>query len=268
MHGAPNLIDLHTHIVSGYDDGASDGAESVAMARLWAADGVTTVAATPHVGAYSWGPPPVDLPERCAALEQRIAGEGLQLSIVPSSEIYLTADTIRLLASRENGHRPLGESHYVLVEFSLGGISAPPDDAFFGLQMAGWRPILAHAERYQAFQRKPERLGDLLGRGVLAQVTAGSLLGEFGSKAKQLGEQLIELDLCAVMASDAHHAAVRRPRMADARARLVELVGEVAAERLCRLNPAAVLADESIGVGGDPGDLKGSQRSFLGVFGL
>jgi protein-tyrosine phosphatase len=262
------LIDLHSHIVSGYDDGANDGAESVAMARLWAADGVTTVAATPHVGAYGWGPPPTDLPERCVALEQRIAAERIALSIVPGSEVYLTADTVRFLATGESGHRPLGDSHYVLVEFSLGGVSAPPDDVFFGLQMAGWRPILAHAERYQAFQRKPERLGDLLGRGVLAQVTAGSLLGEFGSRAREIGEQLVKLDLCAILASDAHHAAVRRPRMRDARARLVELVGEVAAEQLCRVNPAAILADEAVEVGGDPTELKGSQRSFLGVFGL
>lgn len=262
------MIDLHTHIVSGYDDGASDGAESIAMARLWAADGVTTVAATPHVGAHSWGPPPVDLPERCAVLERRIRGEGVPLAIVVGSEIYLTADTIRQLATGENGHRPIGDSHYVLVEFSLGGVSAPPDDVFFGLQMAGWRPILAHAERYQALQRRPERLGELLGRGVLAQVTGGSLLGEFGSRAKELSEQIVKLGLCAIMATDAHHPAVRQPRMAAARARLVELVGELAAERLCRLNPQAVLADEPIEVGGDPGQLKGAQRSFLGVLGF
>jgi protein-tyrosine phosphatase len=262
------VIDLHTHVVSGYDDGATDGAESVAMARLWAADGVTTVAATPHVGAWSWGPAPVDLPERCAGLNAHFAKEGLAVEIVPGAEVYLTADSIRLLASREAGHRPLGESHYVLVEFSLGGVSAPPDDAFFGLQMAGWRPILAHAERYQAFQRKPERLGELLGRGVLAQVTAGSLLGEFGSRAKDLAEELVRLDLCAMVSSDAHHAYVRRPRMGEARARLVALVGESGADRLCRANAAVVLADEPLEVDGDPSRLRAAQRSFLGVLGL
>jgi protein-tyrosine phosphatase len=187
---------------------------------------------------------------------------------VPGAEVYLTADSVRFLATGENGHRPLGDSHYVLVEFSLGGISAPPDEAFFALQMAGWRPILAHAERYQAFQRKPERLGELLARGVLAQVTAGSFLGEFGSRARELAEQLVRLDLAAILASDAHHATVRRPRMAEARARLVELVGEEGAERLSRTNPAAVLADRPVEIEGEPGALRSAQRSFLGVLGL
>lgn len=262
------MIDLHSHVVSGYDDGATDPSESVAMARLWAADGVTIVAATPHVGAWSWGPPPTDLPERCAALNDRLAQEGLAVEVVPGAEVYLTTESTRLLGAREAGHRPLGESHYVLVEFSLGGVSSPPDEAFFALQIAGWRPILAHAERYQAFQRKPERLAELLGRGVLAQVTAGSLLGEFGSRARGLAEELVKLDLCAILASDAHRAYTRRPRMAEARARLVGLVGEPAAERLCLTNPAAMLADRPVEVAGDPSRLRSAQRSFLGVLGL
>ncbi len=262
------MIDLHSHLVSGYDDGAADPSESVAMARLWAADGVAVVAATPHVGMWSWGPPPVDLLERCAHLNERLRRDGIGVEVVAGSEVYLTADSTRFLATGENGHRPLGDSHYVLVEFSLGGISAPPDEAFFSLQMAGWRPILAHAERYQAFQRKPERLGELLARGVLAQVNAGSFLGEFGSRARELAEQLVRLDLAAILASDAHHAVVRRPRMAEARARLVELAGEERAERLSRANPAAVLADRPVEVEGDPSALRGAQRSFLGVLGL
>src|SRR5579884_1291505 len=106
------------------------------MARLWGADGVTLVVATPHVGVWSWGPPPIDLPERCAGLSERLRREGIGVEVVPGAEVYLTADSVRFLATGENGHRPLGDSHYVLLEFSLGGTSAPPDEAFFALQMA------------------------------------------------------------------------------------------------------------------------------------
>ena len=262
------MIDLHSHIVAGYDDGAEDEDESVAMARAWAADGVTTVAATPHVGAWAWGPPPDDLPARCQALNARLGSLQVPVQVVPGAEVYMTADAATHLQRGAQGHRPLGESHYVLVEFSLGQGGAQHDEGFFALQAAGWQLVLAHAERYPVFQRHPDRLGTLLGRGVLAQVTGGSLLGEFGPQAQRLAEQIVRANLGAIVASDAHRARTRPPRMGEARRRLVELVGDAAAERLTLTNPAAILADQPVIVDGDPSGLHGSQRSFLGVFRL
>jgi protein-tyrosine phosphatase len=260
------LIDLHSHIAWGYDDGATDAGESLAMARLYVEQGVTTVAATPHV-TFGWAAPPIDLPERCASLTAEWRAEGIELELVPAAEIYLVGDTLERLVGRHEGHRPLGQSRYVLVEFNLGDSPRDARRPLFDLLAGGWRPLLAHAERYRYFWKSPEALADLAAMGVLLQVTAGSLLGEFGREARQLGERLVRADLTAVVASDAHRVWRRRPNLAEGRARLAELVGVEAADQLTRQNPAAILADGDVTVTGDPERLRGDegQQSFLGA---
>jgi protein-tyrosine phosphatase len=232
------------------------------MVAQYVEQGVEVVAATPHV-TYGWGMPPLDLPQRCAALAAETGG---RLSIVPGAEIYLVADTARRLEERRDGHRPLGESRYVLCEFNLGGSAIEAVQPLGDLLDAGWRPVLAHAERYGYFWRNVERLVDILRMGVLVQVTAGSLIGEFGRNAQGLGERLIQHNLVAMIATDAHHAGRRRPRLAEGRDAVAALVGSEAADRLTRGNPSAILADERISVDGDPAALvdDGPQRSFLG----
>lgn len=264
------MIDLHSHLISGYDDGAVDPSETLAMVAQYVQQGVEVVAATPHVS-FGWAAPPspqagAHLPERCAALTRRLAAEGTALTIVPGGEIYLVGDTAQRLADRRDGHRPLGGSRYALVEFNLGGGFAEAVRPLADLLDAGWRPILAHAERYGCFWRDTAGLVDLLRMGVLAQVTAGSLLGEFGPEAQRLAERLVLHDLVAVVATDAHHAGRRRPRLAEGRDAIASLVGRDAADRLTRATPSAILADEPIAVAGDPAALAADdrQRSFLG----
>jgi protein-tyrosine phosphatase len=260
------LIDLHSHIAWGYDDGAADAGESLAMARLYADGGVATVAATPHV-TFGWAAAPTDLPERCHDLTAHWRSEGVELELVPAAEIYLVGDTAARLAARREGHRPLGQSRYVLVEFNL--VDSPREALrpLGDLLDGGWRPVLAHPERYRYFWKNPGALADVAAMGVLLQVTAGSLLGEFGRESQSLGERLVRADLTAIVATDAHHVWRRRPNLGEGRARLTELVGAAAAERLTRINPAAMLADDDVEVAGDPASLRGDERqqSFLGA---
>jgi protein-tyrosine phosphatase len=260
------LIDLHSHVAWGYDDGAADAGESLAMARLYAEQGVATVAATPHV-TIGWATPPLDQPERCASLTAEWRAEGIEIDLVPAAEIYLVGDTAERLADRREGHRPLGQSRYVLVEFNLANSPGEAVRPLGDLLDGGWRPVLAHPERYRYFWQHPAALADLAAMGVLLQVTAGSLLGEFGAAARRLGERLVRAELTALVATDAHHFWRRRPNLVEGRARLVELVGPEAADRLTRRNPEAVLADGDVTVTGDPDHLREDegQQSFLGA---
>src|SRR5262245_12928301 len=236
------------------------------MARLYADQGVATVAATPHV-TFGWAAAPIDLPERCHDLTAQWRSEGIELELIPAAEIYLVGDTAERLAARREGHRPLGQSRYVLVEFNLGDSPRDAIRPLGDLLDGGWRPLLAHAERYRYFWKNPRALADVAAMGVLLQVTAGSLLGEFGPAARALGERLVRADLTAIVATDAHRAWRRRPNLAEGRARLAELVGPAAAERLTRSNPAAMLADGDVEVTGDPASLREDdrQQSFLGA---
>ena len=112
------------------------------MARLYVEQGVTTVAATPHV-TFGWAAAPIDLPRRCQDLTALFRGEAIELELVPAGEIYLVGDTAERMAGRRDGHRPLGESRYVLVEFNLGDSPRAALYPLGDLLDAAWRPILA-----------------------------------------------------------------------------------------------------------------------------
>src|SRR5262249_45705139 len=142
----------------------------------------------------------------------------------------------------------------------------------------GWRPVLAHPERYRYFWKNPRELADIAAMGVLLQVTTGSLIGEFGREPLALAERPLRPALTAIAAGGAHHPRPpgpsrghppgrRGPSMAAGGDRVAALVGAEAAERLTRGNPAAMLADGDVEVTGDPARLRDDdrQQSFLGA---
>lgn len=235
------MIDLHNHILPGIDDGAADLAESVAIGRQFVEEGVKIVAATPHLDPLrDAGAPPETVRRLVGELQAALIEAGVDLTVLPGQELFLTPAGAGLLTG---GHAlPLGASHYVLVEVSLTAIERPLylDDALFGVQLAGYQPILAHPERYPFVQRNPDVLDALLARGVVLQVTAPSLLGDYGSRARRTAEKLLRRGAYSLAASDRHHPGASRS-LALLHARLTQLVDGDSADLLLKINPAAVL---------------------------
>lgn len=202
------MIDLHTHILPGLDDGAPDIAASLAIARAAVADGTATVVATPHVSLdYDNGPDGIRgaLETVRAALER----ERIPLAVLPGAELGLS----KLAEMDDEAVRALclGDGHGVLVESPY--VQAVPflDDALFDLQLRGFRPVLAHPERCPIFQADPRRLARLAERGVLCSVTAGSMAGRFGATVRRFTLGLLSEGLVHCVASDAHNAERRPP---------------------------------------------------------
>jgi len=216
------------------------------MARIALADGITCLVATPH----DLGTLP-DYPDRVRAqvarLRTALQQEGLELRLVEGSELYAVPDlAARLRDGRALG---LGGSRYVLLEFPLLELPIYTAQLIFELQAAGFVPIVAHPARNGVIQRDPNQLYDLVERGVLAQITSGSLTGLFGPQVRATAQILMEHGLAHLIASDAHRAERRVPQLREAVEAAAEMVGQETAWAMVTARPEAILSDQLLDVG-------------------
>jgi protein-tyrosine phosphatase len=236
------MIDLHLHLLPGIDDGASSMAVTEAMLALAAELDFTRLVATPHLD----GPLDPDYRRAAETLTERVreAGHRHGVEIGQGYEIQLDPG----LAPRLEAGEPvtLAGSRTVLVELPFVGWPHHVEQSLFEIQSAGFRPLLAHPERYAAAQAEPSKVTDLAERGVMLQVTFSSLTGLFGRGAQQLAQTLIERDLITVLATDAHGAGHRLLNVEKGIQRAEEIVGRERLDQLVRDNPAALLADEPL----------------------
>ena len=235
-----DLIDLHSHVLPGLDDGARDQAESLLMLRLAEADGIRTIVATPHATSCR----PEQIAPSVSRLNAAAAGEGLSVKVVAGSEVRLAAD----LAERHRAGRlvTLNGTDYLLLELPLHG-DWPPYllEAIYALQVAGLVPILAHAERYPAVQKDPGILVDLIVRGVLVQVNATALLDVADPAEARVAAGLLRARMAHLVASDAHDLLSRPPRLQGALAAVSAIAGDDYAAGMVQ-TAAAVLAGASV----------------------
>jgi protein-tyrosine phosphatase len=240
------MIDLHSHILHDLDDGPPTLAGSLEMARTALADGITTMAATPHGRSVFSRRYSVELLQtRLSELRVALAAADLPLEVVPGTELFCAVDLPAQL--KAGALLPYGTSRTVLVEFPGDVLSAAIEQMAFALQIAGYRVLIAHPERIKVVQRDPNVLIPLIERGVLMQLTADALTGKQGAHLRQIAETLLDRRMVHVIASDAHGAHLQRmPFMAPARRRAAEILDAAAAEMLVRTTPAALLRDAPV----------------------
>ena len=208
------MIDLHTHVLPGIDDGPATVEGSIELARAAVADGATTLVATPHV---SWDAPHNDAASIAAAvavLEGELARAGVELTIRTGGELAVTR-ALELDEDELRGLR-LGGGEWLLAECPLSASATGFDSAVQSIAARGHRILLAHPERSPLLQRDPEILRRLVADGMVTSVTAGALLGRFGSTVKRFALWMVEEDLVHSLASDAHDARRRPPGMREA----------------------------------------------------
>jgi len=237
------MIDLHSHILPGIDDGAKTLEDSLEMARIAVADGIHTMACTPHIypGMYMNDGPGIE----CARvrLQAELVRAGIPLKLVIGADVHLVPG---LLDGLKSGHIPtLNSSRYFLLEPSH--TTPPPrlEDSVFNLIASGYTPIITHPERltwveshYPVFQR-------LIEQGAWMQVTAGALTGMFGKRAQHWGERFVGEGFTHILATDAHSTGRRLPRLSEGLAVVRRLVGDVEAQRMVVDRPIAVLENLS-----------------------
>lgn len=234
------MIDLHSHILPELDDGSQSLRESLAMARMAVDSGITAMVATPHCADdRSW-----ETYEAWQLLSQALSENEIPLKLFPGMEIFGTPDTVRML--REGKLFTLNGSRYPLIEFSFRSDGEEETAILRSVCKAGFRPVVAHPERYGYVQRDPRLVNRWHRMGCLFQVNRGSLLGRFGSRAQETAFELVNRGFASVVASDAHSPKMRTPWMADVQQLLTEEISAQCARVLLKENPKKILKDEEI----------------------
>lgn len=234
------MIDLHSHILPELDDGSQSLRESLAMARMAVDSGITAMVATPHCADdRSW-----ETYEAWQLLSQALSENEIPLKLFPGMEIFGTPDTVRML--REGKLFTLNGSRYPLIEFSFRSDGEEETAILRSVCKAGFRPVVAHPERYGYVQRDPRLVNRWYRMGCLFQVNRGSLLGRFGSRAQETAFELVSRGFASVVASDAHSPRMRTPWMADVQQLLTEEISAQCARVLLKENPKKILKDEEI----------------------
>src|SRR6266705_2413906 len=177
------MIDTHLHILPGVDDGPETMQESLELARVLVQEGIHTAIATPHYNDEFLPRSATEIQERVNHLQQELDRHNIPLRLFAGHEVLIKPGLVEdIQAGRLS---TLNGSRYLLLELWNQSQLPEVERVIFELRAFGITPILAHPERYSIFQKEPERLGSLLRQGVLAQITASSLVGMQGRTAQR-----------------------------------------------------------------------------------
>jgi len=198
------LIDIHSHITFGLDDGAQSLEESIDMAKQAVSEGISTIIATPHHRHPSYNNPKLIVNNKISLINEKLQEAQIPLKVMSGQEIRLFGELAIVLESC-NELLTLAESKMILVEFPSYNIPQYTEKLFYDLLVKGFSPIIAHPELNDEIVKNPEKLYQLIKNGAFSQVTAASVAGVYGKKIQHLSLQLIEYQLTHFIGSDAHN---------------------------------------------------------------
>jgi protein-tyrosine phosphatase len=235
------MIDLHSHILPGIDDGSKSLEMSLAMARIAVGDGIKVMACTPHIYPGLYMNDTTGIMAARDALQVALDEHGIALSLTTGADVHLVPGLLQRLQA---GTVPcLHNSRYLLLEPSHH--VAPPRfaESVFQLVAAGYVPVITHPERLTWVEDHFQVFVDLTKQGAWMQVTAGALTGVFGPRAKYWGERFLGEGLTHILATDAHSSGRRVPVLSEANAIASRLLGAEEALLLVEGRPRSLMED-------------------------
>ena len=238
------MIDLHSHILPGIDDGSPDLETSLAMARMAIDDGIKVMACTPHFLPGLYDSQANDVRKRAAALSQEFNDHDLGLVLVVGGDIHARPDLVEAIATKRV--LTLNDSRYVLLEPPHVIMPLRLEDLIISLVAAGYVPVITHPERLAWIEQHYAALVRMASAGAWLQITAGSVTGRFGRRAQYWTQKLLQDGLVHIMATDAHNLGSRPPRLSTAVGVVAREIGAEEAQKLVFDRPLAVLRNEVI----------------------
>lgn len=235
------MIDIHAHVLPGVDDGPRTLGEAVAMCRASAEEGVAVIVATPHQRHERWANDDrLRLSRLAKDVREALGPTGPRIEL--GAEIAVDSELLTELdAYREGSLCSLAGTRYLLLELSVLGLGPDPLWLVHELTMGGWHPIFAHPERFRWLAEDLGLMQRMVERGALFQITAMSVLGEFGARALSRSRAMLDAGLVHFVASDTHDLRRRPPGLRRVYAGLCSRWGEPTARRLTIDHPRVVL---------------------------
>jgi protein-tyrosine phosphatase len=237
------VVDIHSHILPGLDDGADSFEVSVDMVRMARDAGTTDIVATPHAnGSYRYEPETIS-----ELIEKLRSATGTGIKIHRGCDFHLSPQNIQA-ALREPSRFAINGLDYLLVEFSEVTLFQGIEQVFNNLVSAGLTPIVTHPERNRHLAADIPRLRRWVEKGIPLQITAQSMLGKFGAELARWCFQMLSEGQVHFVASDAHDVANRPPRLDEARDFLIDRFDEEMADLLLEIHPRAVIEGRRLGI--------------------
>ena len=238
------MIDLHSHILPGIDDGAADIEMSVEMARLAVADGTSVLACTPHFMPGIYDNSIAILNQAISTLRLRLNNEGIPLRLISGGDVHASPDLSEKLLNKSVP--TLAGTKYFLFEPPHHVLPPNLDKLCRDLIRAGFIPILTHPERLSWIENHYDVICKMEESGVPIQLTAKSVIGEFGKRPKYWSDRMLDEGRVDLIASDAHNLSSRPPGLRRAKDAIQERLGEHAAHTIVYSNPENVLKNEEM----------------------
>lgn len=199
------MIDIHSHILPGIDDGARNVEESMDLIRQAYSNGVTDIIVTPH---YMTGSDYIsDNAEKrkvITRLKYYVKKEKIPINIYLGNEVFVENDMLKYKKNKQI--TTLNNSKYLLFELPLNYKFNGLNDVVFNLEANKIIPVIAHPERYACVKEDPSIIEDLINKGVLFQCNLGSFLGVYGKKSKEIVILLLKHHAITFMGSDIHRS--------------------------------------------------------------
>lgn len=256
------MIDIHSHILPGVDDGAKNIEKAIEMAKIAEKNGINVIIATPHyiegenfnISKYN--------KEILGDLNKKLESEGLRVKILLGNEVFITPDIINLI--KEEKVTTLNRSRYLLMELPMLDIPIYTEDIIYELRLKGIVPIIAHPERNKKIIEDPNILYEFIKLGALAQLNLPSILGYYGDEVKKTAEVLLKHDMVHLIGTDAHSTRRGFQKVKLAIDTISKIIGSYKLNKITNENPLAIIKNEELDINEPKRYVpKGKIRMFL-----
>lgn len=236
------MIDIHSHILPHIDDGSSSIEESLEIARIAAKSGIRHIVASSHGNCFEYTIE--EYHKQLELLQERLRQEDIPVELHPGMEIFMDRNVVGLL--EEGKLLTINNTKYVLVEFRFEDNIPHVEKRILELLESGYKPILAHPERYVFMQREPEFAHYLEDCGCAMQLNHGSITGKFGERVRHLSLHFLDSGVAGLIATDTHNATHRTPSLERLKAVMEGHYSAKDIELLLQGNPERILKGETI----------------------
>ncbi|MDX8406506.1 MAG: CpsB/CapC family capsule biosynthesis tyrosine phosphatase [Mariprofundus sp.] len=232
------MIDIHSHLLPGIDDGAADIQQALALARIAAEDGITHMVFTPHIQPGMYENNAHSIATALTGFRAAILEAGIPLELAAAAEVRISPEMIPMVgAATIPLYRASDGRHSLLLEFPHSHIPPGSDKLIYWLRSRDIGCLIAHPERNKELMRDMDKLSIFTRMGCRVQVTAGAIAGAFGEQPKQAARWLLERGLIDVLATDAHNEKHRPPLLSPGVKAAAAIIGEQAAHVLVSSGP-------------------------------
>jgi len=239
------MIDVHCHLLPEIDDGPKSMGEALKLALIAVQNGITHSVVTPHIHHGRYENDAESIYSHYEDFKDALHCHDIELNLGMAAEVRAGPEIIEMIERDEIPF--LGEYEgrkVLLLEFPHNKIPVGSDKLVRTLSSRGILPMIAHPERNKDVMRNLKKLEQLIDLGCLVQVTAGSVAGQFGAKAKKRADQILKNNWCTVLASDAHNVKSRPPNLNPGHQAAAQIVGESRAWDLVHTTPFSIVENQ------------------------